>query len=54
MVETSEREPTTSGRRYPLRERKAPITYASQYVLLTDDGEPERYEEAIADKRREK
>ena len=43
-----------SGRRYPLRERKAPITYASQYVLLADDSEPECYEEAIADESREK
>ena len=49
LAETSGKEPTMSGRRYPLRERKAPITYASQYILLTDDGEPECYEEAIAD-----
>ena len=54
LVETSEREPTMSGRRYPLRERKAPTTYASQYILLTDDGESERYKEAMADESREK
>ena len=52
--ETPEREPTTSGRRYPLRERRAPTTYASQYILLTDEGEPECYDEAIADEHREK
>ena len=54
LAETSKREPTTSGRRYPLRERKAPTTYVSQYILLTDEGEPECYEEAIADEHREK
>ena len=48
LAETSEREPTTSGRRYSLRERKAPITYASQYILLTDEGELECYEEVMA------
>ena len=43
-----------SGRRYPLKERKAPTTYASQYILLTNEGEPECYDEAIADKHRER
>ena len=54
MARTSERERTTSGRRYPLRETKAPPTYANQYILLTDESEPECYEEAIADEHREK
>ena len=43
-----------SGRRYPFKERRAPTTYASQYILLTDEGEPECYDEAIADEHREK
>ena len=51
---TSELEPTTRGRRYPLRERRALITYVSQYILLTDEGEPECYDEAIADEHKEK
>ena len=29
LAKTSEREPTTSGRKYPLRERKTRTTYAS-------------------------
>ena len=51
---TFEPEPTTARRRYPLRERRVPTTYASQYILLTDEGEPECYDEAIADKHKEK
>ena len=31
LAETSERELTTSGRRYPLREREAPRRYVSRY-----------------------
>ena len=49
-----EPEPTTRGRRYPLRERRAPTTYVSQYILLTDEGEPECYDEAITDEHKEK
>ena len=41
--------PMTGGRRYPLRERRAPTTYASLYILLTDESELECYDEAIAD-----
>ena len=48
LLETSKREPTTSGRRYSLKERKSHTTYASQYILLTDEGERECYDEAIA------
>ena len=51
---TSELEPTTRGRRYPLRERGALTTYASQYILLSNEGEPECYDEAIADEHKEK
>ena len=50
----SEPKPTMGGRRYSLRERRAPTTYTSQYILLTDDGEPECYDEAIVDKHKEK
>ena len=53
-VETSEPELTTSERRYPLKERRAPTTNASQYALLTDEGEPECYYEAIGDEHKEK
>ena len=35
------------GRRYPLRQRRAPSRYTNQYVLLTDEDELECYEEAI-------
>ena len=38
-IRTFEPEPTTGGRRYPFRERRAPTTYANQYILLTDEGE---------------
>ena len=51
---TSELVSTTGGRRYPLRERRAPTTQASQYMLLTDEGELEFYEEAMADKQKER
>ena len=54
LAETSEREPTMSGRRYPLKERKAPTTYASQYILVIDEGKPKCYNEAIVDEHREK
>ena len=47
-------EPTTGGRRYPLRERKAPIQYSSQYIPLKDEGEAECYEKAMADEHKEK
>ena len=43
-----------SGRRYPLRKRKAPTTYVIQYILLTDEGVVECYDEAIADEHRDK
>ena len=51
---TSELEPRTGGRRYPPRERGALTTYASQYILLTNEGDPECYDEAIADEHKEK
>ena len=51
---TFEPKPTMRGRRYPLRERRAPTTYASQYILLIDEGEPECYDEAITDEHKEK
>ena len=51
---TSEPEPTIGGRRYLLRKRRAPTTYASQYILFTNEGEPECYDEAIADEHKEK
>ena len=54
LAETSEREPTTSGRRYPLKERKALTTYPSQYIILSNEGEPKCYDEAIDDEHREK
>ena len=42
-------------RRYPRRQRKASSRYpASQYVLLTDEGEQECYEEAMTDAHKEK
>ena len=50
----SEPELTMGGRRYPLRERRAPTRYASQYVLLTDEGELECYDEAMAHVHKEK
>ena len=53
-AETSEPEPTMGSGRYQLRQRRAPSQYASQYVLLTDEDEPECYEEAMEDKRKEK
>ena len=42
-------EPTVSnhGRRYPLRERRAPQRFLdAEHVLLTDEGDPENLEEA--------
>ena len=33
---------------------KAPTAYASLYILLTDEGEPECYNEAIADEHKVK
>ena len=35
-------------------ERRASTTYTSQYILLTDEDEPECYDEAIADEHKEK
>ena len=41
--------------RYPFMQRKASSRYpASQYVLLTDEGEPECYEEAMTNVYKEK
>ena len=54
LAGTSEPEPTTGGRRYPLKERRAPTTHVSQYILMTDEGDPECYDETIADKHKEK
>ena len=53
-VQASELEPISSGRRYPLQERRAPTTYANQYILLTDEGEPECYDKTNANEHREK
>ena len=53
-VETPEPEPTMEGRRYPLKERRAPTRYTNQYVLLIDEGGPECYDEAIVDEHKEK
>ena len=53
-VRTFEPEPTTRGGRYPLRERRAPTTYASQYILLIDKCQLECYNEAIVDEHKEK
>ena len=37
----------SQGRGYPLRERKAPRRFPdAEHVLLTDEGEPESFEEA--------
>ena len=47
--EEVEEEPTmpNEGRRYPLRVRRAPQRFLDEErVLLTDEGEPERFEEA--------
>ena len=38
----SEPKPTMGGRRCPLKERRTSTTYASQYILLTDEGELDR------------
>ena len=54
LVESTECELTMSGRRYPLRERRVLTTYASQDILLTNQGEPECYNEAMNDKHEEK
>ena len=54
LAGTFKPKPTTGGRRYPLREKRAPTTYASEYILLTDEGELECYDGAIADKHKEK
>ena len=47
--EESNEEPVTEnqGRRYPLRERRAPRRFPDEeHVLMTDEGEPESFEEA--------
>ena len=55
LLEESGYEPIIEGRRYPRRQRKVSSRYpASQYVLLTDEGEPECYEEAMTDVHKEK
>ena len=49
-TETTETEPTSELRVYPFRQRKVSSRYpASEYVLLTDEGEPECYEETMQD-----
>ena len=51
-TEAVEQESTTSnqGRRYPLRERRAPRRFPDEeHVLLTDEGDLERFEEATRD-----
>ena len=53
-AETLELETTTVGRRYLLRERRAPTTYVSQYILLIDESELDCYDEAMANKHKEK
>ena len=50
-------EPVAEGqrRRYPLRERRAPRRFPdAEHVLLTDEGEPESFEEAKDDTHRRK
>ena len=48
--ETLEPVAESHGRRYPLRERKAPRRFPdAEHVLLTDEGEPESFEEAKED-----
>jgi transposase InsO family protein len=55
VVEEIEFEPAVEGSRYPRRQRKTSSRYpASQYILLTDEGEPECYEEAMTDVNKEK
>ena len=54
LVDTSKLEPNMGGRIYPLRQRKAPFRYSNQYVLLTDEDEPECYEEAMVEEHEEK
>ena len=44
----------TKERRYPRRQRKASQYPASQYVFVTDEGEPECYEEAMTYVHKEK
>ena len=40
----------SQGRRYPLRERRAPQRFPdAEHVLLTDEGEPKSFEEAKDD-----
>ena len=53
-IETSDPELKMGGGRYPLKERKGPIRYASQYVLLNDEGEPLCYKEAMVHEHKEK
>ena len=47
-AEETKSKPVAEGRRYLLRQRKASSRYpTNKYVLLTDEEEPERYEEAM-------
>ena len=40
----------SKGKRYPLRERRSPRRFPdAEHVLLTDEGEPESFEEAKID-----
>mgnify|MGYP000008101293 CR=1 FL=1 len=45
-----------SETRCPIREKREPNTYiyASQYILLTYEGEPKCYDETIVDEHKEK
>ena len=55
LAEETKYEVVVEERRYPRRQRKASSRYpAIQYVLLTDKGKPECYEEAMTDVHKEK
>ena len=55
MEEETESEPVVKERRYPCKQRKASSRYStSQYVLLTDEGEPECYEKTMTYVNKEK
>ena len=54
-AETTEFQPAFEGRRYPHVQRKASFRYLdNQYVVLTNEGESEGYEEAMEDVNKEK
>ena len=54
LSDTFEPKLTMGGGKYPLKQRKSPFRYSSQYVLVTDEDDPKCYKETIVDEHKKR